>query len=379
MEGHRPKEFYERFAAALRVRLHPNTTLHLKQLAPGISRSEHTISRWWHGESRPLAEDIDRLAAFFAKRGDQGFLAAVYNESNLAVEEVSDARLIQFFRKLMADAVAGEIETEKHFWFDADGAMAPAPLGHARFAASVLGMPMSGDLVRYAISMQGWIAVTVSRASAIMIRHDGRRIAPLAAERLCEWLHAACAQAAAVRRQVHIDKEWVDAEHDSPELAAAAIERIAFIVRAPRKRWSVAELPLDAVSHPSLKNLLAVYRRAPDKIIHAAAEMGAFTMSGVFRVNGEEVISQHVATGFPDLDPIRNEGHNVLSRPDTDYAVMVWARMIKTKRQGASFHDLSGSVNNYNVRYLNLALSEPGPMGRVLSSSVLLNLDPIAA
>ena len=379
LAGHRTREFHERFAEALRVRLHPNTTLHLKQLAAAVSRSEHTISRWWHGESRPLAEDIDRLAAFFAMRGDRGFLAAVYDETKTAVEDVSDARLLEFFRKLMTGTVGAESEAEKHFWFDAEGAMSPAPLGHARFAASVLGMPMAGDLVRYAVGMLGWIAVTVSAAGTIAIRHDGRHIAPLAAERLCEWLRAACGRTAQIRRHVHIDKEWIDAQHDSPELAAAAIERVAFIVRAPRKRWSVTELGLDTVSHPRLKNLLAVYRRAPDKIIHAAADMGAFTMSGVFRVNGEEVISQHVATGFPDLDPLHNEGQNVLSRPDTDYAVMVWARMIKTKRQGATFHDLSGSVNNYNVRYLNLALSEPGPMGRVLSSSVLLDLSPIAA
>jgi transcriptional regulator with XRE-family HTH domain len=378
MESHRSKEFCERFAEALRVRLYPNSTLHLKQLAAGISRSEHSISRWWHGESRPLAEDIDRMASFFARRGDSGFLAEIFGPGASA-ETISDERLIEFFRKLMASAAAAERETAQQLWFDADGAMTAAPLGHARFAASVLGMPMSGDLVRYAISMLGWIAVTAPTDGPLVIRHDGRRIAPLAAERLCEWLRTVRAKTASVRRQVHLEKKWIDAEHDSLESAACAIERVAFILRAPRKRWTITELPLDAVAHPVLRNLLTVYRRAPDKIIHAAADMGAFTMSGVFRVTGNEVISHHVATEFPDLDPLQNEGKNVLSRPDTDYAVMVWARMLKTKRQGASFHDLSGSVNNCNVRYLNLALSEPGPMGRVLSSSVVLNREPIAA
>ena len=35
--------FHERFAEALRLRLYPNTTVHLKQLAAGIGRSAGEI------------------------------------------------------------------------------------------------------------------------------------------------------------------------------------------------------------------------------------------------------------------------------------------------------------------------------------------------
>lgn len=384
MEGHRPKEFYERFAEALRVRLYPNSTLHLKQLAAGIARSEHTISRWWHGESRPLAEDIDRLATYFAKHGDQNFLAAVFDEPKIAVEDVSDARLIQFFRKLMRDAANGALASEStpdyNLWFDGDGSMAPAPLGHAKYVAAVLGMPLSGNLVRYAVGVLGWIAVTIRANGRITVSHDGRRIAPLAAERVCEWLRANGGGASEIERAIHMEGQWIEARHDTAELAAFALEKIALIVRTPRRRWQVTQLPLDdAKKYPLLRDLLRIHRETPSEIIHAAANKGAFTVSGVFSVDAEDVTSHHVATQFQDLEPHMIEGKNVLSRPDTDYAVMVWARVLKAKREGAILHELAGSVNNYYVHYVSLALAEPGSHGRVLTSTVVLDAERIAA
>ncbi len=383
MEDLGVKGFYERFAEALRLRLYPNTTLHLKQLAAGIGRSEHTISRWWHGESRPLAEDIDRMASFFSKRGDHGFLAAVFDESKAQPDNISDARLIEFFRKLMTDAAknaaASEGTNDHNLWFCGDATITPAPLGHAKYAAIVLGMPMSGDLVRYAVSVLGWIAVTVRSDDLVVIRHDGRRVAPVAAERVCEWLKSRDERTSLVRRMIHMEGRWIDAYHDTAELAAAAMARIAFIVRAPRRRWNVTQLPLTEVKDPLLSELLGIYRRTPDKVIHAAADLGAFTVSGVFSVAGDEVTSHHVPTEFFDLDPWLIEGKNVLSRADTDYAMMVRARIVKAKSEGATFHELSGSVNNYNVHYRSLALAEPGLHGRILTSTVVIKAERIAA
>jgi transcriptional regulator with XRE-family HTH domain len=383
MEDLGVKGFHPRFAEALRLRLHPNTTLHLKQLAAGIGRSEHTISRWWRGESRPLAEDIDRMAGFFAKRGDHGFLAAVFDESKAPPDNISDARLIEFFRKLMTDAAksaaASEGTSDHNLWFCSDGAITPAPLGHAKYAAIVLGMPMSGDLVRYAVNVLGWIAVTVRSDDVVVIQHDGRRVAPVAAERVCEWLKSRDERTSLVRRMIQMEGRWIDAYHDTPELAAAAMARIAFIVRGPRRRWNVTRLPLTEIKDPLLSELLCIYRRTPDKVIHAAADMGAFTVSGVFSVAGDEVTSHHVPTEFFDLDPWLVEGKNVLSRADTDYAMMVRARIVKAKSEGATFHELSGSVNNFNVHYRSLALAEPGPHGRVLTSTVVIKAERIAA
>jgi transcriptional regulator with XRE-family HTH domain len=381
LENYRSKGFQRRFAEALRVRLYPNSTLRLKQLAAGINRSEHSISRWWHGESRPLAEDIDRMAVFFAKQGDRNFLADVFGEAKSKPETVSNERMIEFFRKLMADAAEGVAAKDgthgSELWCDADGNLALAPLGHAKYVASVLGMPMSGDLVRYAASVLGWIAVTIQPDDAVAIHHDGRRIAPLAAERACEWLKSKRDTTPLVKRIIQVEGRWIDAYHDTPELAAVALAKIACIVRTPRRQWKVTQLSLDKVEHPRLRRLLRIHHEAPDKIIHAAADMGAFTVSGVFSVDGEDVVSHHVPTEFHDLDPRLIEGKNVLSRADTDYALMIRARLINAKSEGATYHDLSGSVNNFNVHYRSLALAEPGLHGRVLSSTVVLDMQPV--
>jgi transcriptional regulator with XRE-family HTH domain len=380
LEGRTVKGFHERFAEALRVRLYPNSTLRLKRLAAGINRSEHTISRWWHGESRPLAEDIDRMAAFFSRRGDRDFLRALFGEAAAPAEHITDETLTAFLRKLLDKAsLTRETLPEHNLWFSTDGAMAPAPLGHAKFVGEALSMPLSGDLVRYAVSILGWIAVTVQPDDVVTIRHDGRRVARLAAERVCEWLRSGAGNPALVRRAINLDGRWVDADHDTAELAASAVEKIACIVRAPRRRWNVTRLPLDAINHPRLQKLLDIHRDAPDKIIHAAADMGAFTVSGVFSVDGENVVSHHVPTEFRDLEPRLIEGRNVLSRADTDYALMVWARILQAKRERLTFHELSGSVNNFNVHYLSLAMAEPGDHGRVLTSTVVLGAERIAA
>jgi hypothetical protein len=70
---------------------------------------------------------------------------------------------------------------------------------------------------------------------------------------------------------------------------------------------------------------------------------------------------------------------NILSRPDTDYALMVQARILRTRREGPTYHELRGTIDDHHVRYLNLALPEPWPEGRVLTSSVVLELERIAA
>jgi hypothetical protein len=58
---------------------------------------------------------------------------------------------------------------------------------------------------------------------------------------------------------------------------------------------------------------------------------------------------------------------------------MLQARVLRTRREGPTYHDLSGTIEDKYVRYLNLALPEPGPMGRVLTSTVILELERIAA
>lgn len=106
--------------------------------------------------------------------------------------------------------------------------------------------------------------------------------------------------------------------------------------------------------------------------------MGAFTTSNLLGVSGNDVISHHIGTNL-GFDPSDFEGLNVLSRPDTDYALMLQARVLRTRREGANYNELTGTIDDKYVRYLNLALPEPGPMGRVLTSTVILELERIAA
>ena len=74
-------DFQERFREALRRRLFPNASVHLKEIAGAIGRSENTVTRWWRGETRVNGEDLDRISSFFVRRGDQAFLEEVFGSA----------------------------------------------------------------------------------------------------------------------------------------------------------------------------------------------------------------------------------------------------------------------------------------------------------
>lgn len=370
------EEFHARFGAALRRRLYPNAPLHLKEIAGAIGRSENTVTRWWRGETRVSGADLYRIAQFFGRRGDIAFLGDVFGELQAAGTAAGAGVQHAFTSEGQdRDRASGDV----HTWFRADGATAMAPAGHADYIARSLGMPAkAGDLVSYSVRMLGWIATTERADGVIIIRHDGRRVAALAAERVCAWLEDRMERVRYVRRIVHMDGTWIEARHPIARAAAFAIGKIALIARVPRRPWQVKRLSLDAVSDPRLVTLLGVYNTAPDKLVHAAAEMGAFTTSSLFGVNGDDVISHHAPTAY-GFETALVEGLNVLARPDTDYALMVRARILRTKREGPTYHELVGTIDDTNVTYLNLALPEPGPSGRVLTSTVMLEIERPAA
>jgi len=70
---------------------------------------------------------------------------------------------------------------------------------------------------------------------------------------------------------------------------------------------------------------------------------------------------------------------NILARADTDYARMVHARIVRTWREGPNYNELVGTIDDRHVRYFNLALPEPGPQGRVLMSTVMLECERVSA
>lgn len=374
--------FQPRFQEALRRRLFPNAPLHLKQIAAAIGRSENTVTRWWRGETRVAGEDLFRIARFLASRGDSAFLSEIFGEllpqqnPHFAGEEVA----LDLIRSLMRRATVGEAGAgDRHSWITAEGEIAAAVRGHAAYVRRTLQLAQSpGDLATYAMRVLGWVAVTERGDRTVVIRHDGRRVAPLAAERIQAWLDDRADRIAHVRRLVHMDDQWVEAHHATADSAAAAIARIAFILRIPRRPWVVKPLPLDDLADPLLRELMSVYLQSPHQLIHTAAKLGAFTTSNLFGVDREEVVSHHVATGF-GFDTSLLVGINVLSRADTDYATMVHARILRTRREGPNYNELIGTIDDRHVRYLNLALPEPGPQGRVLTSTVMLELDRVDA
>jgi transcriptional regulator with XRE-family HTH domain len=374
-------DFESRFREALRRRIYPNAPLHLKEIASAVGRSENTVARWWRGATKIAGDDLYRLTELFVRRGDRRFLHDVFGdlvpESRFSIGD--EEAVLALARAVLAKA--GDrvrAEPDANTWFTADGAIATATSGHSDYVRRKLGLAANrGDLPAYATRVLGWVGATERWDGVIVVRHDGRHVAPLAAERVCEWLADRADRISSVRRAVLVNGQWIEAHHAGAHAAAEAIAKVALIVRVSRRPWTVARLPLDGITDPLLKQLLRIHRQNPDSLVHAAASIGAFTTSSLFGVEGENVISHHIATGF-GFDP-SVEGYNVLSRPDTEYALMVQARVLLTRREGPTYHELVGTIDDRHARYFNLAIPEPGPKGRVLTSSVVLELERVAA
>jgi transcriptional regulator with XRE-family HTH domain len=375
-------DFQSLFQDALRRRLYPHTSLHLKEIANAVGRSENTVTRWWRGETRVMGEDLYAIARFLLRRGDRSFLAEIFGElmPDLGAGGGTDDAVLAAAREILLRVAENNgLGRDVHYWFTAAGAMVVAPRGHADYVQRMIKLPASaGDLPAYAMRVLGWIALTERGNGEVMIRHDSRRVAPRPAEACCEWLEERVDRIRLVRRVIHLDRQWIEAIHQSAALAAAAIEKVAFIVRIQRKPWRVSRLSFDAITHPRLATLMQHYATAPLDIVHNAAEMGAFTTSSLFGVTGEDVVSRHVATGL-GFDPRVIEGLNVLSRPDTEYALMIQSRILRATREGAAYYELEGIIDDRYARYLNLVLPEPGRDGRVLTSSVVLDVETLAA
>lgn len=368
-------DFHERFVEALRSRLYPNSNLHLKQLADGIGRSQSSVTRWWRGDSRVLAEDLERIAIYFADRGDLAFLRAVFPDllTGTATETDRD-QLVTALRAVLSALPSPKEEDlpDRHIWITAEGAVVPAPLGHMEYMARTLRLPINvGNLLRYATGILGWIAVTVRGEGIVSIRHDGRNVAPLAAEALGEWLTRRRSGTAVVLRSILIEGSWLEARHDSVELAIEALQRIAFIVKRPRRPWVVKQLPLDQIADDRLRLLLSVHRESPDQVIQTAAAIGALTDSTILSVDGENVVSLFIAPRFL-ISRQAMEGQNIMAIPDTDYAMMVRSRVLKAATDGPVYCELAGTLNNEYLHYLNLAIPEPGIHGKVITSTVVL-------
>jgi transcriptional regulator with XRE-family HTH domain len=226
-------DFQERFREALRRRLFPNASVHLKEIAGAIGRSENTVTRWWRGETRVNGEDLDRISSFFVRRGDQAFLEEVFGSAigTGAASNSVDDRALALVRAAFAEVGHhSRMTNDAHVWFTPDGAMEPAEHGHAEYVRRTLSMPESaGDLIAYATRVLGWIGLVDRADGVVVVRHDARRVARLAAERACEWLDDRADRISQVRRSVHMAGRWIEATHPDAHFAASAIAKVAFI------------------------------------------------------------------------------------------------------------------------------------------------------
>jgi hypothetical protein len=80
-----------RFRDAIRRRAHPNTALHLQQIAGICGYSRNSFMRWWRGEARIPLEAMDALVKFFDSAGDRAFQFEVFGQEIAAAQAELDA------------------------------------------------------------------------------------------------------------------------------------------------------------------------------------------------------------------------------------------------------------------------------------------------
>jgi hypothetical protein len=371
-------DFQVQLQEALRRRLYPNGPLHLKEVAAAIGRADNTVTRWWRGETCVTGSDLYQLAQFFAQRGDSGFLRDIFG-ALLSHGGSASPMAVALARAVLIEAGDSHAPVApRDAWIKADGQMTPTVLDHIGRLCTELKLPRHhGDPIGYAIRVLGWVAVSENSDGTVAVRHSSRRVSPLAAERACDWLEDNADQIREVERLVLTGTEWVQAVHHAAGAAAKAIADTVFLMRLPRREWKTNRLSLDAVQEPLLRKLLRAYHEASDQVIHAAAKMGAFTTSNVYGIDGDDVICHHIGTslGFD----ARVEGMNVLARADTEYALALHDRVLRTNREGPAYYELTGMIDDRYARYLNLTLPAGSAPARVLTSSVVLEVERLVA
>lgn len=130
-------------------------------------------------------------------------------------------------------------------------------------------------------------------------------------------------------------------------------------------------MPLDSIEHKRLQHLLRIHRATPSELLHEAEATGALTDSSVFSISGQDVTCLFVPSRYL-ISQQSVEGANIMSMPDTDYALMARERLLKAVHEGPVYYELAGTLNNEYLHYLNLAIPVPGPHNKVIASTVVL-------
>ncbi len=373
--------FYERFADAIRRRLAPNTGLHAKQLAGAIGVSDDTLVRWSRGQTRITAEALGALAEFFRKRGDQRFLTEIYGD----LVPTSGPDLTQL-RAIILDAtqrlaLADAMPSDLCYWVTDDGAMHQAPAGHREFVRRFLGFPahLDDDCSIYAMRTLGWISVAVkANKTNAVIRYARDGVDPLAAARLCEFLHSEAKRGLeTTQRFVDIERHWVATSVTDPGTAADALAQAARIASSGA-RWDVTRHPLETVSRPVFAELLRAYSNA-EPLWAAASRLGITASCSALRVEDGNVTSLMVGHGL-GLKPEQRVGRNVMEWANTGYAKVVRDRSMAA-REMPVYHHNDIPIDGMRCRYETLAFpdGEPGGPGAVFIASHVISKELITA
>ena len=373
-------DFYERFSDAIRRRLSPNTGLHLKQLAGAIGVSDDTLTRWSRGQTRITAEALGGLAEFFRRRGDSSLLGEIYGDLvPPTVPDLSQLRavILEATRRLGA---AETLSSDFCYWVTDDGAMHHAPAGHREFARRILGFPahLDDDYAVYAIRTLGWIAVTVISHQTAILRYARDGIDPLAATRICEFLHDEAKRGLdSAQRIVDIDRQWVTAAKSDPATAADAVAQAARIASSAAV-WDVARHPLDSVALPAFGDLLKAYGNG-EPLWAAAQRLGISASCTINRVEDGNVIALMIGPGLGTRSELR-VGRNVLEWANTGYAKVVRDRCLAA-RERPVFHRNDIPIDGMRCRYETLAFPDgkPGGSGTVFIASNIISKELITA
>ncbi len=349
--------FEQRFAAALRRRLFPNTALRLKQMAHDLGYSDDTVQRWVRGEHRVYAgaaEDVDRY--FTQRHRDGNFL-----------REILDLRRIEPRSR----------EADLCLWI-AEGAIHHAPAGHALFARMALGLSpgIEQDLVRYAVGNLGWIACTARPDRRFEFRYSPRTIDPQAARRLRDWLLTEGRDLTEIRAVPLALGGWSEAPPLSVSETIRLLDRWA--VRASlvhtlgEANWTIVRESFDSGGQAGLGRFLSALGQADDPMA-ACVRTGRLGTSSLLWIKGDsEVVSLYIGKdlGLP-ID--RFAYRNVLDRDDTRYAALVYQHVTECVREGPTFYHLEIDIAGRRRRYRRLAVPfDAGDRKMVMTTVQLL-------
>jgi hypothetical protein len=346
-------DFKERQSAALQRRLGAIFTG--KMLAYEIGVHPDTVMNWVSGRSTMDGSAIESVSAFFAARGDYGFLPELFNGARPNRVPARDL-----------------LQADRCLWFTGEGAAQEAPLGHARFVRDALKIESDvDDFAGYAIRNLGWVECLARSDGRVGLRFAEATADPAAVIRARDWLQSAGQTAQAPEITVWRNGDWHYSSSVPISDAARMLDRVGVSVafnQMAERDWVMERLPISAIESPGMKSLLAAYNEGAG-LAKAALQLGLMNMSSLLTVEGSNVTSIWIGPGLG----LPNElflNRNVLDRPDRNYASLVHYHILEAASDGPTFYRLDIEIMGRRRRYERLAVRDQQNL--VMTSTRLL-------